>query len=967
MPIRLPEQTPTILTTGVTRETDAHYAAAPLAHEGTNAAENANRPSILGAAFRQENDIVALWDYITAETARPFDPQFDFGAAAAGSDLYRQYPDKFDEVNDETEFRELERRLAIELADREVLAGSGVGGFLASMLAGTISPTILLPASTALKGSSAVYRIANTAGWVAGGALLQEMALQTDQEFRTTDESATGVLSAAILGAAFGGAASFLRRGEREEVDQLFREGMDETRTVQVIPNAAGAQVNPIPLGEYAGRLEAGLGTNKALSWLFPTVRQIEQKISDSASHVMALIDTGGLRYARNVDGIAAAAGGDVVSRQRQWYGHSAQALRVMRSIYGEYKRATPQAASKAQFWEEVSWAIDRGVAPNAFITRAAEAYGKMFKKFADEAIALKMPGFENLSEDFMKKYIHRMPNPHKLLAQRVDAQTILTEHFNEILQESFNKRMLRATERKASDDAAADLVDIAPEDFHRMYSETTAEVNSVPNTAFERAGLTNEFEYYNNLRARRKVLGKEFRAKTQDEFDAIRETLAETRKLIAKERAPLNARLRALRASRGGIEAEKLIVAEKLLRVEETQIKFLEDFAKKVEKLNKQIGKITPRTATKNINALIKEIKGLMQYMSGNNFGDLDDLVDLHSLLEGLKKAAPEARKLELQKVIAATKQATLKKISDKEIKAVELRNKLGRLDPETSKAVAAGLRRKGAERLNSILETARGRGGKIDGQSVDFSSVAKLRADQLLEKMLGEGNRAPAIALLGERGPELQRTLGIDIDRVWSNGRTWGEFLERDIEYIAAAYTKAMSGDIELFRKFGTVNPAKGGDDAPNIIQAVGREFQAAIDEAAKMPAGKERERLLVNIASAKKDFERDLTGVVDRVRGTRGSPKDPLSIIYRGGKVAREMNVLRMMGNVVVSSFADVARPVMRYGLLNTFRDGFIPMVKNFKQFKLGLYEAQLTGTALDMLQHGRLAAWADTADV
>ena len=63
MPIRLPEQTPTILTTGVTRETDAHYAAAPLAHEGTNAAENANRPSILGAAFRQENDICVMGLY----------------------------------------------------------------------------------------------------------------------------------------------------------------------------------------------------------------------------------------------------------------------------------------------------------------------------------------------------------------------------------------------------------------------------------------------------------------------------------------------------------------------------------------------------------------------------------------------------------------------------------------------------------------------------------------------------------------------------------------------------------------------------------------------------------------------------------------------------------------------------------------------------------------------------------------
>ncbi|TPM89884.1 hypothetical protein FJ977_35400 [Mesorhizobium sp. B2-1-3A] len=66
------------------------------------------------------------------------------------------------------------------------------------------------------------------------------------------------------------------------------------------------------------------------------------------------------------------------------------------------------------------------------------------------------------------------------------------------------------------------------------------------------------------------------------------------------------------------------------------------------------------------------------------------------------------------------------------------------------------------------------------------------------------------------------------------------------------------------------------------------------------------------------------------------------------------------------MTVSAIPDLGKIVFAHGLTSTFRDGFIPMVKNFKAFRLAAQEVKDAGTALDMVLDSRAMAMADITD-
>jgi hypothetical protein len=71
-------------------------------------------------------------------------------------------------------------------------------------------------------------------------------------------------------------------------------------------------------------------------------------------------------------------------------------------------------------------------------------------------------------------------------------------------------------------------------------------------------------------------------------------------------------------------------------------------------------------------------------------------------------------------------------------------------------------------------------------------------------------------------------------------------------------------------------------------------------------------------------------------------------------------------QLLGGMTISAIPDMARVVMVHGLTSTFRDGFIPMIRNFRAAKLAFNEVKLAGTALDMVLDSRTMAIADIAD-
>lgn len=254
------------------------------------------------------------------------------------------------------------------------------------------------------------------------------------------------------------------------------------------------------------------------------------------------------------------------------------------------------------------------------------------------------------------------------------------------------------------------------------------------------------------------------------------------------------------------------------------------------------------------------------------------------------------------------------------------------------------------------------------------ELQDFAETIVDQVLPTMLGEASRHGAIDVLHKYGEKIAKFIYIDPTVKWSNGRTWSEFLEKDVEKLSRGYVRSMSSDIELWRKFGTVAPAeiKGVDvkineSKQNPFWTNFLEEQAARREAAdSIIDEKLKKKELEAIAQEAADFRRDLAVLVGRIRHTHGMPIDPTSFGHRAARVALQLNTQRLMGGVMIASFADPARPIMKAGLLNTFKHGFIPLVKDFSRFRMSVRETKYAGTALDVAMHGRSGMMFDLFD-
>src|SRR5262245_44596638 len=101
---------------------------------------------ILGAAFRADNPTVNLFRSQMAETFPPDPNGHNPLDVIRGTTYEQQHLDKFIESRSEPETRALMRKIDEEEADRKLLEAAGFPGFVAGVAAGTIDPTIALPA-----------------------------------------------------------------------------------------------------------------------------------------------------------------------------------------------------------------------------------------------------------------------------------------------------------------------------------------------------------------------------------------------------------------------------------------------------------------------------------------------------------------------------------------------------------------------------------------------------------------------------------------------------------------------------------------------------------------------------------------------------------------------------------------------------------------------------------------------------
>lgn len=261
--------------------------------------------------------------------------------------------------------------------------------------------------------------------------------------------------------------------------------------------------------------------------------------------------------------------------------------------------------------------------------------------------------------------------------------------------------------------------------------------------------------------------------------------------------------------------------------------------------------------------------------------------------------------------------------------------------------------------ERLTKRIEGLAARADRLQeiapkktdlAQSEEFANLSpgevRSLVDETIDTILGNADgRIPYDIVAGPRGALKERVLKIATAKIH-------DFVENDIEHVMRAQIRTMSADVELAKKFGSV-------DLKDEILKINDEANAKI---AKATTPKQRQSL----EASRKAAVRDVEGIRDRLRGTYALPSNPNSLVLRAGRIARNVNYLRLLGGMTVSAIPDLGKVVFTHGLVSTFGDGFLPMVRNFKAFRLAAEEVKDSGTALDMVLDSRVMAMTDIMD-
>lgn len=170
----------------------------------------------LAAAFLQESDVVNAFQFIMRPQF-PRDPAFDILSAMENDPYADRYADQLSRALSVDEYASIRARIADEERNKEILAASGTIGFIASAVAGVLSPTLLVPMMGPAKG---VKGAAQAFGLAAAAVSVQEGMLYGLQETRTKEELALGITVGTVLGGLLGTAARHLSPAERELVEQ---------------------------------------------------------------------------------------------------------------------------------------------------------------------------------------------------------------------------------------------------------------------------------------------------------------------------------------------------------------------------------------------------------------------------------------------------------------------------------------------------------------------------------------------------------------------------------------------------------------------------------------------------------------------------------------------------------------------------------------------------------------------------
>lgn len=303
-------------------------------------------------------------------------------------------------------------------------------------------------------------------------------------------------------------------------------------------------------------------------------------------------------------------------------------------------------------------------------------------------------------------------------------------------------------------------------------------------------------------------------------------------------------------------------------------------------------------------------------------------------------------------------------------------------------------------------------GSGGAPDTKTPDFTEKAREMATLLHQKLTNsEVALSPAYHALRQdaRAAELLRVMKMPYDMK----QKW---LIKDVELVSRAYDRVMGPDLEIWRAFdGSVNaksllgemqeevtahmmrigtakfvklPKGWTDKAAKFSERVKKRLVEAGDADeiyldAKnfsdtggdgfVPLTEElRSQLGRAVTDAAKHYTEDLDVAIQRLRNTRGVPRDASSMWWRTGRFVKNMNVMTMMGGVTPASLSDIARPIWQHGIAKAYGHGLRPFISGLltqegKKFRVKAKEInRQIGLNLEPVLHGRAQGLFDLAE-
>jgi len=784
-------------------------------------------------------------------------------------------------------------------------------------------------------------------------------------------------------------------------------EGESTVRVVQEGPNVVPPSTIPSSGGagagaQFAGDADAGgLKNIRAIRFtgaqlLSPIVQTVSQGTHNAARRAMMKLGVAGLRFENNVRGIAANPGGTVEALVKLHNAKVYKATIALDELHAEYLynakqgktgvlkarlastfRQTGDKLDRPAFNKEVSRAlIENDTHPIKEVQAAAQILrAEVFDPMLREAKAVGL--FDELDFD-EESYFTRIYDTEAIARHPTEFINKLADHYEARLLDEVAKSNDRyASAKKLRDDLLDDL-SLDEEAARARREQFKADLENLGETSdeLELKALGREAR---ELRKAKKEGngGSNLEARLEEikeESKALREATADQR--TAKR--DIKRRLRDLDRTYWAFEEKRQKQLELLDRVGDQALNSFRRVLARGKKLGKELNTIGERRLRKELKLMGEQDQMLIDRLARAekrlDRAKTDETAErakatLVRTREKLEKL--EAQRLELSDTLdnRATVAAWLERHALDSTESVnkltlsrgerigKIKKKIEDLDPKRVGEVIQSRVEATKTKFARVEDYLDGRMRELGiedwnhaGGSELIRDVAAERAEQTHNKIMKYNHKVGGIDLATEeRGSELARVLSIPSSEIF-------DFLVTDAERVVRDYVRQVGADVELKRAFGDVD-LKGVRDEMNA-EHVAIKLKAEEDGAT--------EAQLKSLDKRHSQNMRNIMTAVARLRHTYGIPDNTDGFVARGGKALLDLNNMRFMGSVAVSSISDPKQIVLKNGLARTMRTAMVPFINGMKGMKLSAEEARLMGVGLDPVLHSRATAFADTLD-